>query len=291
MAKTGGAVPLDLIENECAIPSYNGACLTKADVASKYIKDYLEQSGYKKTSTMSTPEMVDTMKDLLSVKSESEIWESRRVRDFIGHDVADKILRKKYKPPGPANSTALLDNINIDSNLEQWSENSQQLFKKKFFHVHYQMIDFMKTHSELSVLDLGKLISLGYNCFGVVLNTDISSGRGKHWFCLYGDFTRAGTKNDPYTLEYFNSSGNPPLDAVTIWMEEACHNLLKQNKKYCDIIRSAPRRLQQSQTECGMWSLLYIRSRLEGHPPEWFYSVGANDLDMIEYRKLLFRSS
>jgi hypothetical protein len=291
ITKFGGAVLLDIQSNECALPSYNGACLSKTDTASQYIRDFLKQYGHFKEIVMSTPDIIKATEEFLGVNSESEIWESKKFRDFVGSDYADKILKKKYKPPGPAASTALLDNINIDSNLEQWRDNSAQLFKKKFFCIPFQMIDFMKVGSELSSLDLGEVIKNGHDCFGVVLNTDISSGKGKHWFCLYADFSKEGTKDNPYTLEYFNSSGNPPLDAVIIWMEEACHNLLKYYKKYCDIVRSAPRRLQHSQTECGMWSLLYIRSRLENKPPTFFYTCKATDEDMIRYRGLLFRPS
>lgn len=286
--KTGGSVPLKLNHDECALPSHNGACLSQADQSSKYLRDFLRRENPGLPS-MSTPEMIETIKNMLNVKSESDIWKSGKFRNFVGSGIADKILRKKYKPQGPANSTALLDNNNIDSTLEQWSENSEKLFKKKFYHIPFQMIDFAKMRTELSNLDIFDLVQKGYTCFGVVFNTDVSTGRGKHWFCLYGDLDAAGTKDDPYKIEYFNSSGNAPMDQVSIWMEETCHNMLKDHNKYCEIVRSAPRRLQNSQTECGVWSLLYIRSRLEGHDPSWFYRVRANDVDMIETRKLLFR--
>jgi hypothetical protein len=46
--------------------------------------------------------------------------------------------------------------------------------------------------------------------------------------------------------------------------------------------------IQDSDTECGMWSLLYIRSRLEGKSPTWIYDAKLTDDDMINYRKFVF---
>jgi hypothetical protein len=289
MTTTGGAVPLNLDRSECAVPSDTGVCLSESDKAYQHVRNFLKNNGHEIVAKMRPADMIAELKKILSVTSESQIWENRIFRKYIGENICREVLENKYKPQGPANSTALLDNNNIDKTLEQWSNNSEKMFGKKFYHIPYQMIDFMEVQSELSCLDLNDLISKGYDCFGVILNTDISSGGGKHWFCLYGDFSGKGTRSDPYILEYFNSSGNAPMDQVTIWMEEACHKLLKYHKKYCETVRSASRQLQNSQTECGMWSLLYIRSRLENHPYNWFYIVEANDVDMIECRKSLFR--
>jgi len=283
----GGTVPLNLPDNDCALPSSDGVCLIEPSEV-KYYKKFLESLEEK--SDHDPPKLaVEKIKDVLKVDTESEIWENTRFRKFVGADLADKILEDKFKPPGPAEGTALLDNHNIDDNLHQWSKYSKKLFGKKFYHVPFQMIDFADVQSELSNLDPGELMREKYDCFGVVMNTDVSSGPGKHWFCLYGDLARKGTKEDPIVLEYFNSSGNPPMDSVNVWLEDISHNMLKYHQKYCEITRSAPRRLQHSQTECGVWSLLYIRSRLEDHPPNWFYTVKADDRDMIETRKKLFR--
>jgi hypothetical protein len=134
-------------------------------------------------------------------------------------------------------------------------------------------------------------MSDGYKCFGVVLNTDVSSGRGKHWFAIYGDLDHKGTDKDPIVLEYFNSSGNPPMREVANWLEAAKQDLLKNYSIEADSVVSANRRLQNSMTECGVWSLMYILSRLKGHEPNWYYKTRANDADMIELRSFLFRDA
>lgn len=288
MSVTGGSLELNIPAGECALPTFTGTCFTENDKALLQLKDFLRHSGVNMPANTTAAELVRTAKQTLQVPSEADIWEHERVKSYVGRGTSQEILSKRYKPKGPAFSTALLDNFVIDDTLHQWMENSG-VFNRKFYHVKFQMIDFQSQGTELSRLEIGDLVKQGYDCFGVILNTDISSGRGKHWFCLFGDMSTAGTREDPYTLEYFNSSGNPPVSEVSVWMESAVHKLLREHGKHCEIVRSASRRLQHSKTECGMWSLLYIRSRLEGKPYNFFYIASADDADMIRYRSLVFR--
>jgi len=280
----GGAIPeAKLKATECLFED-NKICTSINGI--NIMKNFLNDLNYD-TSELTNAEVVDLLKKELNVTSESNIWDHIRFKKYAGVSKSNFILKNYFKPPGPADSTALLDNYNIDNTLEQWSHNSQSLFGRKLYYIPFQMIDFAKMNTELSQIDLGEVINDGYDCLCVVLNTDISSGKGKHWFCLFCDFKHKD--GDPYTIEYFNSSGNPPRTEVEIWMQKAVYDLKKKYSKKCIIIRSASRRLQYSQTECGVWSLMYIKSRLQGHNYNWFYKTDANDNDMIKLRKHLFR--
>jgi Ulp1 protease family, C-terminal catalytic domain len=229
----------------------------------------------------------------LDVKKESQLYIHPRVQDFLGGGrVARKTLEDYFKAEGPADSTALLDNFNIDETLDKWAKHSEDIFKgNKFYHIPFQMIDFSRHNTELANLDIPKLIKEGYKSFGVVLNTDVSSGGGKHWFAIYGDLDHKGTDKDPLIIEYFNSSGNSPMREVADWLEAMQHTLLKNYSLEVEIVRSANRRLQNSMTECGVWSLMYLLSRLKNHPSDWFYKTNANDADMIDLRAFLFRKA
>lgn len=257
-------------------------CSSENDL--KLMKEFLT------TNENDEMELIKLMKKKLNVSTEAKIWENQQFKNFVGDRKAEFILKNKFKPIGPNDSTALLDNYNIDETLRQYQNHSDTLFNRKFYHIPFQMIDFDQTGTELSTFSIGDVIKNKFDCFGVVLNTDISSNRGKHWFCLFGDLKHRGTKDDPYTLEYFNSSGNQPMNQVEIFMKRSTYNLLKEEGKICEIIRSAPRRLQYSSTECGVWSLMYIRSRLMGYSSKYFYDISANDKDMIAMRAHFFRS-
>ena len=285
MSKIGGAIPeANTKPNEC-IFSHKKICSSPNEI--NIMRNFIRELGLSVPD--SDVEVIDLLKSELGVETESAIWENKQFKEFVGENKAQMILKNNFKPIGPYNSTALLDNFNIDETLEQWSKHGVKLFNRKFYHIPFQMIDFAKVHSELSRTRLRDIIDKGYDCFGVVLNTDISSGRGKHWFCLFGDFKHAGTKEDPYTLEYFNSSGNPPMDEVKVWMQKAVHDLMRDTKKVCEIVKAMNQRVQYSDSECGVWSIMYIKSRLDGHKTDWFYKVKADDDDMIKMRAHFFR--
>ena len=60
-------------------------------------------------------------------------------------------------------------------------------------------------------------------------------------------------------------------------------------KVKCIIV--SPNEIQQSDSECGVFSLWFIWSRLEKHPVEEFRNpdLGPQDEKMMNFRKMLFR--
>lgn len=238
-----------------------------------------------------TPEEIvaATMREL-GVADEAAIWQHPRMIAIVGTAPAAKIIREAFKPEGPAGSVALLNNFNIDTTLKLWEKHGEEMFGKKFTAIPFQMIDFAEVGSELADVELVyKLHKAGRDAFGVVLNTDVSSGRGKHWFCIYGDLAHAGTEDDPMVIEYFNSSGFPPMIQVAAWIEKVIMTMATGHKLVVVRHDSVPQQLQKSHTECGVWSLMYIRSRLDGNPPDWFYSERTTDADITRMRALFFR--
>lgn len=288
MRKTGGALPE--LENKeismCSADIKGRKKLCSREKEMSAMRKYLKSLG--KPIPEKAPDVViATMKEL-QVENEADIFYSAKFRWFYGGLASDESISKIFKPLGPKNNTNLLDNYNIDNSIRQWAENGEQEFKKRIKHIPFQMIDFEERGTELSRLKVDSLIGK-YDCFAVVFNTDVSTGRGKHWFCVYGDLQHKGDKSDPIALEYFNSSGLPPRPQCLVWLEKTRSVLLDKGIE-CKIIYSTKnKQIQFSKTECGVWSLLYILSRLEGHPSDWLLSVKADDSDMIKYRKHLFR--
>jgi Asfivirus cysteine protease S273R len=279
----GGKVPLsELDKRECFV-QFDGVCATPKIVEEmhKFLKKEHDMDLPKKA-----PELVKTMKSILGVETEAEILEHNDFKRYVGTREVQKVLDENFKGKQP---DVLLDNFNIDEYLEKLAKNSKELFGKKFYHIPFQMIDFQRVGSELARVSVPDLIKGGFDSFGCVLNTDVSSGGGKHWFCVYGDLEHSGKEKDPYRIEFFNSSGNPAVREVNLWLENTCADIMKTVGGYAESVRAAPRKLQWSKTECGMWSLVYIKSRLEGNPSDYYYKTKANDKDMIQLRNYLFR--
>jgi hypothetical protein len=204
------------------------------------------------------------------------------------------------KPDGPADTTALLSNFDIDAVLTEW--------KKKFPKFHpcsFSMIDFEQKGDELSTVNIADLLAEGAETFGVVINTDTYQGTGKHWMALFIDLRdistisndgNSGNSGGNISIEFFNSTGDKEgriargekFPQIKAWIE-----------KMAAQVRAAgltPRRQlvlythQKLQTECGVYSLYYIWNRLNGTTPAEISNNRIPDEDMHKFRKFLFRS-
>jgi hypothetical protein len=156
----------------------------------------------------------------------------------------------------------------------------------------------------LATIDLLERFREGYRTFGVVLNTDVSTGGGKHWFCIFIDLRNVDSANDAAaesaaesasrsrhsenSIEYFNSSGNMPLMPVTTWLIDTKMKLMMLDKKI-KLYKTVVERVQDDDWSCGVWSLYYIISRLNNVPVNHFTPDRVNDKMMHEFRKHLFR--
>jgi hypothetical protein len=266
----------------------------KPDVASR-LSEYAKRNFPELRLNGKREVVVEGLLKALHLDSESQLWKHEGIRDYFGGDVADRYLSELYKPEGPANSTQLISSLDIDAVLRQWETNSQALFGRKLKVLPYQMDDFLQRGTELAKVDLFDLRRQGYQAMATILNTDSSTGEGEHWYCVFVDLGRAGTVKDPITLEYFNSSGNPPGSSkyknIHLWIANTKVGLLRDHQLESEMVVAVPRRLQYSNTECGVWSMCYIHSRLSGNPSNYFDRNGISDEEMYKYRKHLFRFS
>ena len=261
-------------------------CVLKNPVCAKKEAKYLETVA-KKYNVEIKDGIIPSLIKYFNLDNEYDLWNHPQVKKVIGAKITNRILKTYFKAHGPYNSTSLLSNINIDEILSQWEFHSEELFGKKFKHIEFHMADFLDYDTPLKNLNILELVK-EYDCFGVVFNTDRTTGPGKHWLCVYGDFQHKGTEEDPYILEYFNSSGNAMLVQVQKWLC-LCRDYAKEKGvyiKYIYPLLSKP--IQFSKTECGMWSLIYIKTRLEGKPPRYLYDADIKDRDMVKYRKYVF---
>lgn len=206
---------------------------------------------------------------------------------------SETLINESLKPSGPRNTTGLLSNFNIDHSLGQWA-----LEFDTFYPCPFAMVDFATCGDHLGTVDMKSVMSgvssgfklldgstrVIFDCFGCVMNTDYSTGGGKHWVAIFVD-CREG--HEPWTVEYFNSTGNPPPKQVVVWMEETTAALSELNKTESVIVTKFDH--QESQTECGNYSLYFIRCRLENVPVSFFNEGLISDDAMIEFRKRLFR--
>ena len=221
-------------------------------------------------------------------------------------------LKKEYlKPEGALDPVEWLNNTNID-------EIQEQFYKKypNYYYSYIHMIDFVmhppdneiKDHriinikdidfvKELNGVDYKNKITSNNNklkYYGVVFNTDPSHKSGQHWFSLFFNFASVGTINDPWTLEYFNSSGEDiKTSGFNDYFKKLAIEISKGTNKVCNYIRVTKLQHQNTVTgNCGCYALGYIWDRLEKIPSSKYNDPNeliTDDKYVSNFRKRLFR--
>jgi len=251
------------------------------------------------SSTTNNIDIVKQIEDKLNCDSESCVLNNPDFNSFvkkeIGHsNLIQNELNTNFKTSGPRNTVDLLSNFNIDETLLRWAREF-----KTFYPCPFTMIDFKIIRNQFATTNLANIMSgkvpytdpikgQQYNSFktyACVLNTDVSNGRGKHWVCIFVD-----CRSQIWTIEYFNSSGNPPCRDVNEWMEIQRSYLLKIHNKV-ETITVTNLVHQRSNTECGMYVLYYIRSRLDNIPYQLFLTKRIEDTVVTKFRKHVFRKN
>ena len=217
-------------------------------------------------------------KEKLNCDSESCVINKDEFKNIHGN-IKD-LKERDFKPSGPWENDDWLSNFNIDEVLEQWAKTYPN-----FLHIPFQMRDFAEKRTEMHTIDLNSEYQKGMKSFGVVINTDYSTGSGIHWFAIFGDFSN---KNN-VTIEYFNSSGSLPLAEIQDWLYKTKLELEAHGMKVKIIIVTRIEH-QKSNSECGVFSLWYIYSRLNKVPYSYFDKQGAITDDMMyQFRNHLYR--
>jgi hypothetical protein len=191
-----------------------------------------------------------------------------------------------YKIRGP-NDVALLNNMNIDLAMSQFAEVYTDFYPYKFNMRNYATYSFdngrvSSSPDTLATVSIEDLYAKGFRRCGCVINTDVYQGPGQHWMALFADFRSA-----PATVEFFNSSGRAPTHEYTDWMIRAV-NSLKALGIAAKRVTVSKFEHQRSMTECGVYSLYYIWSRLRGITVQHFSTQLVPDSRMFEFRTQIY---
>ena len=126
----------------------------------------------------------------------------------------------------------------------------------------------------------------------ISLEIKMDSVCGWHSIVLLIDMR--GDTFEEWSIEYFDGSGFPPNEKVSIVMEDLAKELrifrkkLKQTGEVETVIVSGKLRHQTTTTECGTISLIYIRRRLEGISYKMFSTHKIPDNFAKAFRRDIF---
>lgn len=199
---------------------------------------------------------------------------------ITNEEKSEELIR--IKPEGPRNSNKWYSNFNIDDYFYIMEKSYP-----KYLHIQFTTIDFAKINDRLNNVSVVDLLQSDKSQFGCVINTDISVGKGKHWFAVFCDLDKINKK---MSIEFFNSSGNKPKFEVQEWMIKQ-KNICEKNNIVGDIVIASMFRHQYSDTECGPYSCYYITKRIMDVPYEYFKTNKIPDEVVEDFRKYMFRAS
>jgi hypothetical protein len=112
----------------------------------------------------------------------------------------------------------------------------------------------------------------GYERVALVVNTDTSDGPGIHWVAVFVD-------NKTKTLEIFDSTGTRVNDCI--------FRLLLRSWPRTEYVYTENKTVHQlGKTECGVYSLYYIVSRLCGLPSKELYTTVIRDDEISKLRRI-----
>jgi hypothetical protein len=199
-----------------------------------------------------------------------------------------------FLPPAPKGGRkAWLSTLDIERVLAQYMRLHQD-----FLALGPVAIDFCsELANTVCNLDIKKVRALGKTKIGIVFNTDPISKPGQHWICMYIDLSSRNANE--WSINYFDSYGMAPLpDAIRSLVEK----LQAQNKKYnnadfrlemnCkDVSGICTRsvRQQRQNTECGMYCIDFIISRLTGKSWDFLVTNIKTDEMIYQKRPMFFR--
>jgi hypothetical protein len=267
---------------ECSIAVKSEICLSPATLDAAFT----EVVGEPAVET-GAAEKIEKLETALDCKTQKCVLE--KVAPKLGR-IASIELVTRFKIEGPRDNE-LLNNVHIDSTLQQWAAMYPMFFPYNFNMLNYDEHSYregrvVKQPDSLATVDVAQLYSGAYGrkytCAGCVINSDRYQGPGKHWMALFVDM-----RTKPFSVEFFNSSGNAPAREFVKWLVKSKGEFERAGEQ-CEIVRASSVRHQKSRTECGLYSLFYIWSRLNGVPASAFSAGKIPDKAMFEFRFHLF---
>lgn len=122
----------------------------------------------------------------------------------------------------------------------------------------------------------------GLQQIGIVFNLDPHYESGSHWVSAFLDIS------DNKVL-YYDSFGSAPPYEINTFLNKIASQLEDVNESPCSV-RVNENRHQFKNTECGIYSMYFIASMLDGVSYNTFVGNGLTDAKMQKYRHIFYNT-
>lgn len=284
---------MNLVEKSiCSLDNNGGQCLP-SKVINVLSKDIIKPN----TCTDDTCK-VEKLKDKMNCSDEICIV----MKSKLDNDEKNSLLFKYFKPIASVDPNDWLSNLQVDQIQEQMCKIYDHYYYSCIHMIDFHMIDHKHIEKDfVNIKDIdfvkelnGDVISTKekpLKTYGVIFNTDPHYKAGQHWFAIFKDFRKKGTIDDPYTIEYFNSAGDPLEPKCREYLKDLADNISMRTKKNCVYVRVTDIEHQKPTTgNCGVYALYYIYSRINNKSADYFNKEAFKITDemMEDFRKKIF---
>jgi hypothetical protein len=239
----------------------------------KQIRDSYNQNHPKEMITTDDLNQIwQELKNRLSHCKKEDCW-LKEIRNTQMQKHLDEYIFAPDHPPEWKNSpNEWLSNIDILKVLQQYEKKVPT-----FQFIGPTPIDFDSRPKEeggkcvwedLCHFDLAKSIQKGKRHFGIVFNLDTHEKSGSHWVSLFISVHPETASKERSFAFFFDSAGSPApreVKQLISRVKEQWHALYP-HLPTVRFIQNAPHTHQYSNTECGMYSLIFIITMLTGKP-------------------------
>jgi len=233
-----------------------------------------------KISGKSRKQLWDGIRQALSNKCNNEICWAKQ--DFMNDR---SIIKETFRPKMPQkwkeeNLTTWLNTDDINRVMKQYEKKYPD-----FFFVGPIPLDCginSDLQCQLTNFDINKMHKKGINYLGMIINTDVSSGPGIHWYSLMIDLKKR-------TISHFDSYGEKPLKETYDIMKRIKNDY--KNGSNIDLkLEYNNKRFQRDGYNCGMYSLFFIIAKLQGKTMAQIQNMKLDTQKMQKFKREWYRN-
>ena len=218
--------------------------------------------------------LITQFKDKIKSCSDQKCWVEQDFMKYMDVKLKNKALKDTFRPYGPTadQASVWLNTTNIDEVMTQYED-----IYKDFKYLATVPIDFNELdYYPLKGINFNDYVKKGKMKLGVVFNLDTSKQSGSHWTGLLINF-------DSGQILYSDSYGVPADKRINDFMQKA-GKFIKDELGMKPLIKVSRKRHQYGGSQCGMFSMFFILSLLEGKTFEEINSKRIPDEFVNKYR-------
>lgn len=218
------------------------------------------------------PSLVKTLQNIMfpTCRTDQLCW-AETVRSNAIH-----AFRPRMPDDWDINKHEWLSNFDIIDCLSQYAETYPFYKFVGVFSSDFAEKDFgsclMEKACSIPLKDIG--------LYGLVINTDVSTGRGQHWVSL---LICTDPKKSQYGFSYYDSIGNPIIPGVQKYIEEIrIRNPFMKNAPFYDMMKGMLYTHQVLNSECGMFCIIHHHCMIKSYENDLVKPMDYKNIDLSD---------